>query len=62
MFNTSDLIAIIYLVIGLIIAINFAYAERKKKNVSFGIIMAFVLFLIFLWPFYWQFFTTNEKL
>ena len=62
MFNTLDLIAIIYLIVGLMIAINFAYAERKKKNVSFGIIMAFGVFLIFLWPFYWQFFTTNERL
>lgn len=62
MFNTSDLIAIIYLAIGLIIAINFAYAEIKRKNISFALIMAFVIFLIFLWPFYWQFFTTNERL
>ena len=56
MFNTSDLIAIIYLAIGLIIAINFAYAERKKKNVSFGIIMLFGVFAILLWPLYWPFF------
>ena len=62
MFNTSYLIAIIYLIIGLMIAINFAYAEIKIKNISFAIIMAFVIFLIFLWPFYWQFFTTNERL
>lgn len=62
MFNTLDLIAIIYLAIGLIIAINFAYAERKKKNVSFGIIMLFGVFAIFLWPLYWPFFTTNERL
>lgn len=62
MFNTLDLIAIIYLIIGLMIAINFAYAEIKRKNISFGIIMAFGVFLIFLWPFYWQFFTSNKKL
>ena len=61
MINTFELIAIIYLIIGILIFGNFAFAERKRKNISFAVIMIFGIFLIFLWPFYWPFFTTNGK-
>ena len=61
MISTIELFVIIYLIIGSFIAFNFAYAERKKNNVSFGIIMLFGVFVILLWPFYWPFFTTNGR-
>ena len=61
MISTFEFIAIIYLIIGLLIFGNFAFAERKKNNVSFGIIMLFGVFAILLWPLYWPFFTTNGR-
>lgn len=61
MTNTFEFIAIIYLIIGLLIFGNFAFVERKEKNISFVLIMIFGIFLIFLWPFYWPFFTTSGK-
>lgn len=52
MINTFELLALIYLIIGLMVAINFVYTEKEKKPIESGIVVLFGIFVIFLWPFY----------
>ena len=52
MINTFELLVIIYLIIGFMIAINFIYTEKEKKTAAFGIVIFFGIFIMFLWPFY----------
>lgn len=52
MINTFELITLVYLMVGFIVAINFVCTEKEKKTTALGIVVLFGIFVIPLWPFY----------
>lgn len=51
MITTFELIVLIYLIVGFIVAINFIYTEEEKKTSALGIVIFFGIFIMLLWPF-----------
>ena len=49
---TFEFLILIYIIIGLMVAINFVTMEREKKSSEFGVGFLFGLFIIFFWPFF----------
>lgn len=52
MITTFEFLVLAYLIIGLITAVNFAYMEKEKKTIEFGIVFLFGIFVVVFWPFY----------
>ena len=52
MITTFEFLALAYLIIGLITAVNFVYTEKEKKTIESGIVFLFGLFVMLFWPFY----------
>lgn len=52
MINTFEFLAIIYMIMGFMVAINFVCVEKEKKTAFLGIVILVGIIVMFLWPFY----------